>query len=94
MQDNSGQSAQYAFERAQALLRAGEFKAARTQAQEGLDALGPHPGLYLVLGRAHTAENDDDHDTAAERAYRMGPAAFPDDPDRWPRTPSSAGPAR
>ncbi|NGO76267.1 hypothetical protein G6045_11415 [Streptomyces sp. YC504] len=76
-----GQSAQLAIGRAQALLRAGEFKAARTQAQDGLDAFGPYPGLYLVLGRAHAGEDEDDHDKQAERAFRMGLVTFPDDLD-------------
>ncbi|WP_199547337.1 lipopolysaccharide assembly protein LapB [Streptomyces sp. N35] len=76
-----GQSAQLAIERAQALLRAGEFKAARTQAQDALDAFGPYAGLYLVLGRAHAAENEDDHDAAAERTFQMGLVTFPDDLD-------------
>ncbi|MBC9719318.1 hypothetical protein H9Y04_43085 [Streptomyces sp. TRM66268-LWL] len=66
------------FERAQTLLRAGEFGAARKEAQAGLDAYGPHPGLYLVLGRAHAFEDADDHDKAAERTYQMGLVDFPD----------------
>ncbi|MER7172804.1 tetratricopeptide repeat protein [Streptomyces mesophilus] len=89
MHDNEGQfalpgdgrSAQLAIERAQALLRAGEFKAARTQAKDALEAFGPYPGLYAVLGRAHAGEDDDDHDEQAERSFRMGLVTFPDDLD-------------
>ncbi|MER5950921.1 hypothetical protein ABT127_33280 [Streptomyces sp. NPDC001904] len=81
MQDTSGQIALPAYERAERLLRAGELKAARAEATAGLDADAPQPGLYLVLARAHAAEDDDDHDTAAERAYRAGLDAFPDDLD-------------
>ncbi|MEV5613462.1 hypothetical protein [Streptomyces sp. NPDC052225] len=81
MPENSGQPALPAYERAQALLRAGELPSARAEAQAGLDAHGPHAGLCLVLGRAHAAEDADDHDTAAERAYRAGLDAFPDDLD-------------
>ncbi|MFI6939213.1 tetratricopeptide repeat protein [Streptomyces sp. NPDC050418] len=78
MQDNDGQSVLPAFERAQMLLRAGELGAARREAQAALDAYGPDAGLYLVLGRAHAAEDEDDHDRHAERAYRTGLDAFPD----------------
>ncbi|WP_338697335.1 hypothetical protein V2W30_16490 [Streptomyces sp. Q6] len=81
MQDTDGQPVLPAYERAERLLRAGELKAARTEAQAGLDEHGPHAGLYEVLGRAHEAEDEDDHDTAAERAYRAGLDAFPDDLD-------------
>ncbi|WP_428954212.1 tetratricopeptide repeat protein [Streptomyces sp. cg35] len=81
MQENDGQSVLPAYERAQSLLSAGELRQARDEAQAGLDAHGPHAGLYAVLGRAHVAEDDDGHDAAAERAYRAGLDAFPDDLD-------------
>ncbi|WP_420035104.1 hypothetical protein ACN2WE_24225 [Streptomyces sp. cg28] len=81
MQDTSGQSVLPEYERAERLLRAGELKAARAEATAGLDEHGPRPGLYLVLARAHEAEDDDDHDAAAERAYRAGLDAHPDDLD-------------
>ncbi|MFI7338707.1 tetratricopeptide repeat protein [Streptomyces sp. NPDC050085] len=81
MQENDGQSVLPAYERAQVLLRAGELGQARAEARTGLDEHGPHAGLYAVLGRAHAAEDEDDHDSAAERAYRAGLEAFPDDLD-------------
>ncbi|MFI7011707.1 tetratricopeptide repeat protein [Streptomyces sp. NPDC050145] len=81
MQENSGQSVLPAHERAELLLRAGELRQAREAARAGLDQEGPHAGLYLVLGRAHAAEDEDDHDTEAEQAYRAGLDAFPDDLD-------------
>ncbi|NEB73750.1 hypothetical protein G3I40_00580, partial [Streptomyces sp. SID14478] len=81
MQETDGQSVLPAYERARSLLRAGEWRQARTEAQSGLDAHGPHAGLYAVLGRAHAAQDEDDHDTAAELAFRTGLDAFPDDLD-------------
>ncbi|MBQ1090562.1 hypothetical protein KBY47_15750 [Streptomyces sp. B93] len=35
--------------------------------------------LYRWLGQGHAAEDEDDHDAAAERAYRQGLALAPDD---------------
>ncbi|MFE6888736.1 hypothetical protein [Streptomyces sp. NPDC057694] len=81
MQETDGQPVLPEYERAQTLLRAGELSLARGEAQAGIDEHGPHAGLYGVLGRAHEAEDDDDHDAAAERAYRAGLDAFPDDLD-------------
>ncbi|MEU1466631.1 hypothetical protein ABZ434_00165 [Streptomyces sp. NPDC005761] len=52
---------------------------ARAQATAALERYGPDALLYTLLGRAHVAENEDDHDDAAERAYRRGLDAFPDD---------------
>ncbi|WP_328894722.1 hypothetical protein [Streptomyces sp. NBC_00236] len=52
---------------------------ARAQATAALERYGPDPLLYTLLGRAHVAENEDDHDDEAERAYRRGLDAFPDD---------------
>ncbi|MFF9344953.1 MULTISPECIES: hypothetical protein [unclassified Streptomyces] len=65
--------------RAEALLAAGRFGEARTAARDALDADGPDAGLSLVLARAHMAEDDDDHDDAAERVFREGLEASPDD---------------
>lgn len=81
MQENDGQSVLPAYEHAQRLVRAGELAQARAEAQRALDAYGPHAGLYAVLGRAHAAEDEDDHDVEAERAYQAGLDAFPDDLD-------------
>ncbi|WP_329162940.1 hypothetical protein OHB49_24210 [Streptomyces sp. NBC_01717] len=66
---------------AEALLRAGRLFEARCTAQDALDADGPDAGLYAVLGRSHAAEDADDEDDLAERVYRRGLAAFPDDLD-------------
>ncbi|MFK3735115.1 hypothetical protein ACI2LJ_33185 [Streptomyces sp. NPDC088090] len=65
--------------RAEAFIAAGRPGEARTAARDALDADGPDAGLFLVLARAHMAEDDDDHDDAAERAFRQGLDAFPDD---------------
>ncbi|MFE4631767.1 hypothetical protein ACFRJ1_00125 [Streptomyces sp. NPDC056773] len=35
--------------------------------------------LYRWLGLAHAAEDEDDHDTEAEKAYTAGLARWPDD---------------
>ncbi|MFF0288548.1 hypothetical protein [Streptomyces sp. NPDC005262] len=66
---------------AEALLRAGRLFEARCTAQDALDADGPDAGLYVVLGRSHAAEDADDEDDLAERVYRTGLAAFPDNLD-------------
>ncbi|THA77670.1 hypothetical protein E6R60_09050 [Streptomyces sp. A0642] len=70
-----------AAERAQAALLGGRLAAARGAAEGALKQCGPSPALYAVLGRAHAAEDEDDHDDRAETVYRSGLAAFPDDPD-------------
>ncbi|WP_247694747.1 hypothetical protein [Streptomyces sp. B93] len=44
-----------------------------------LKVLGPAAVLYRWLGQGHAAEDEDDHDAAAERAYRQGLALAPDD---------------
>lgn len=64
---------------AQAALQGGRPADARARATAALEEHGPDPVLYALLGRAHARENDDDHDDAAERVYRRGLAAFPDD---------------
>ncbi|GAA1352909.1 hypothetical protein [Streptomyces beijiangensis] len=71
--------------KAEALLRAGRLSEARRVAREGLSEDGPdagqHAGLYVVLGRAHAAEDADDHDDRAEAVFREGLDSFPDDLD-------------
>jgi hypothetical protein len=66
---------------AEGLLRAGRLFEARCTAQDALDADGPDAGLYAVLGRSHAAQDADDEDDLAERVYRRGLTAFPDDLD-------------
>ncbi|WP_395358204.1 hypothetical protein ACHGLA_00850 [Streptomyces sp. YH02] len=61
------------------LVAAGRSAEARATAQSALDANGPDAGLLLALARGHMAEDDDDHDDAAERVFRKGLEAFPDD---------------
>ncbi|MFE9782200.1 hypothetical protein ACFYPA_29110 [Streptomyces sp. NPDC005775] len=67
--------------RARAALVDGRFAAARAGAQEALERFGPSSALYAVLGRAHSAEDADDHDDRADAVYRRGLTAFPDDLD-------------
>ncbi|MFG3280585.1 hypothetical protein [Streptomyces sp. NPDC048111] len=62
-------------------LRAGRLAEARSVARSALAAESPDPRLFLTLGLAHAAEDDDDHDDRAEAAYREGLDAFPDDLD-------------
>ncbi|OAR25213.1 hypothetical protein A8W25_06060 [Streptomyces sp. ERV7] len=64
---------------AEALLRDGRLAEAREAARRALDTHEPVARLYTVLGRAHAAENDDDHDDRAETVYRTGLDAFPND---------------
>ncbi|MEV0095949.1 hypothetical protein [Streptomyces sp. NPDC050738] len=66
---------------ARALLRAGRLGEARRAARDGMSGEGSSAGLYAVLGRAHAAEDEDDHDGRAEAAYVEGLEAFPDDLD-------------
>ncbi|MFI6946975.1 hypothetical protein [Streptomyces sp. NPDC050422] len=66
---------------ARAALTGGRPADARARATAALERYGPDPVLYTLLGRAHVAENEDDHDDAAERTYRRGLEAFPDDLD-------------
>lgn len=61
------------------LFAVGGFTEARKLAQAGLKELGPDPVLYRWLGLAHAAEDDDDHDADAEKAYESGLAQWPDD---------------
>ncbi|WP_435972037.1 hypothetical protein [Streptomyces sp. Qhu_M48] len=61
------------------LVAVGRPAEARAAARSALDADGPDVGLFLALARAHLAEDDDDHDDAAERVFREGLDAFPDD---------------
>ncbi|MGW1725812.1 hypothetical protein ACWCQK_23095 [Streptomyces sp. NPDC002306] len=69
---------QYA-QRCAELFAVGGFAAVRRTAQAGLDEAGPSAVLYRWLGQAHAAEDEDDHDAEAERAYREGLAHAPDD---------------
>ncbi|WP_327708718.1 hypothetical protein OG912_07640 [Streptomyces sp. NBC_00464] len=64
-----------------AALLAGRLAVARAGAEEALERFGPGPDLYAMLGRAHAAEEADDHDDSADTVYRRGLAAFPDDLD-------------
>ncbi|MFI6651610.1 hypothetical protein ACIBI8_28895 [Streptomyces sp. NPDC050529] len=64
-----------------AALLAGRLAVARAGAEEALERFGPSPDLYAMLGRAHVAEEADDHDDRADTVYRRGLAAFPDDLD-------------
>ncbi|MFE0645905.1 hypothetical protein ACFW2Y_30505 [Streptomyces sp. NPDC058877] len=59
-------------DRCEQLFLAGGAAAVRRAAQEGLDRLGPHPDLYCWLALGHVAEDEDDHDDSAERAFRAG----------------------
>ncbi|MFF3975962.1 hypothetical protein [Streptomyces sp. NPDC001828] len=68
-----------AYAEAEGHLRAGRLADARRTARNALKAEGPDARLFLVLGRAHAAEDEDDHDDRAEAAYREGLEAFPDD---------------
>ncbi|MEU2507959.1 hypothetical protein ABZ621_25035 [Streptomyces sp. NPDC007863] len=65
--------------RAEALIAADRPAEARDLVRDALDTGGPDAGLCLVLARAHLAEDDDDHDAAAESVLRDGLDAFPDD---------------
>lgn len=57
----------------------GGHAAVRTTAEAGLAEFGPDPVLFRWLGQAHAAEDEDDHDSEAEAAYRKGLALAPDD---------------
>ncbi|SEB63370.1 hypothetical protein [Streptomyces sp. TLI_105] len=65
--------------RVDALVALGRPAEARATARGALDADGPDAGLLLALAHAHMAEDDDDHDDAAEQVFREGLDAFPDD---------------
>ncbi|WP_327351850.1 hypothetical protein [Streptomyces sp. NBC_01304] len=67
------------IERCSELFAVGAHAAVRGVAEEGLADLGGDPVLYRWLGQAHAAEDEDDHDTEAESAYRQGLALAPDD---------------
>ncbi|MFJ9825083.1 hypothetical protein ACIRSU_11975 [Streptomyces sp. NPDC101160] len=65
-------------DRCEQLFVAGGSAAVRRAAQEGIDALGPHPDLSCWLALGHVVEDEDDHDDEAERAFRAGLALDPD----------------
>jgi hypothetical protein len=67
-----------AYATAQAPLLVGRLAQARNTATEALKTDGPSAQLFLVLGQAHPAEDDDDHDDRAEAAYQEGLREFPD----------------
>lgn len=66
-------------QRCSELYAVGGFAAVRRAARAGLDLVGPDPVLYRWLGQAHAAEDEDDHDAEAERAYRRGLPVAPGD---------------
>ncbi|MFG3135593.1 hypothetical protein ACGFZA_05130 [Streptomyces sp. NPDC048211] len=59
-------------ERCEQLFLAGGLGAVRRAARQGIDEVGPHADLYCWLALAHASEDEDDHDTEAERAFREG----------------------
>ncbi|MGW7613192.1 hypothetical protein ACWGKW_39335 [Streptomyces sp. NPDC054766] len=59
-------------DRCEQLFLAGGNAAVRRAAQEGLDEFGPQADLFCWLALGHAAEDDDDHDDYAERAFRAG----------------------
>lgn len=61
------------------LFAVGGFTQVRKLAESGLKELGPDPRLYRWLGLAHAAEDEDDHDAEAEKAYEAGLKLYPDD---------------
>ncbi|MFF3173685.1 hypothetical protein ACFVQ0_13755 [Streptomyces sp. NPDC057900] len=67
-------------ERCEQLFLAGGLAGVRRAATQGLDETGPHADLYCWLAVAHASEDDDDHDTEAERAFRKGLALDADHP--------------
>ncbi|MFC9245640.1 hypothetical protein ACFT7S_16935 [Streptomyces sp. NPDC057136] len=66
-------------ERCSELFEVGGYAAVRTTAEAGLAEFGPDPVLFRRLGLAHAAEDEDDHDSEAEAAYRKGLALAQDD---------------
>ncbi|XXZ47578.1 hypothetical protein AAGT00_01050 (plasmid) [Streptomyces cavourensis] len=66
-------------DRCEELFAVGGFSEARRAAESGLEEFGPDPVLYRWLGLAHAAEDEDDHDAEAEKAYESGLAQWPDD---------------
>lgn len=66
-------------DRCEELFAVGGLAQVRQLAETGLKTLGPDPVLYRWLGLAHAAEDEDDHDTEAERAYEAGLAQSPED---------------
>ncbi|MFE1231186.1 hypothetical protein [Streptomyces sp. NPDC059442] len=65
-------------ERCERLFLAGGRAAVRRTAQEGIDRIGPTADLYCWLGIGHADEDEDDHDDAAEAAFRAGLRLDPD----------------
>ncbi|MCX5000484.1 hypothetical protein [Streptomyces longwoodensis] len=69
---------QYA-EQCSELFAVGGYAAVRKAARAGIEECGPDPVLLRWLGQAHAAEDEDDHDRAAEAAYRQGLVLAADD---------------
>ncbi|MFE6036937.1 hypothetical protein [Streptomyces sp. NPDC056452] len=67
------------IQRCSELYAVGGYAGVRETAEAGLAELGPDPVLFRWLGQAHAAEDEDDHDTEAEGAYRKGLALAADD---------------
>ncbi|MFB7611277.1 hypothetical protein [Streptomyces gardneri] len=78
MNDNNGNNDNVRG-RVDVLVAAGRPAEARAIARTALDTDGPDAGLFLALARAHLAEDDDEHDDDAERVFREGLDACPDD---------------
>ncbi|WP_432066459.1 hypothetical protein [Streptomyces sp. C10-9-1] len=57
------------------------YREIRKMAAERLASGRSEPALYLWLGLGHMAEDEDDHDAAAEAAFRRGLELAPDDID-------------
>ncbi|WP_329303678.1 hypothetical protein OG410_40100 [Streptomyces sp. NBC_00659] len=66
-------------DRCEEFFAVGGFTQVRKLSEAGLEELGPDPVLYRWLGLAHAAEDEDDHDAEAEKAYESGLAQWPDD---------------
>ncbi|MGW8361182.1 hypothetical protein ACWGK1_11515 [Streptomyces wedmorensis] len=79
MNDNKHDVREDVRGRVDALVAVGRSAEARAVARDALDADGPDARLLLALALAHMAEDDDEHDDAAERVFREGLDAFPDD---------------
>ncbi|MFJ7203417.1 hypothetical protein ACIQWR_07775 [Streptomyces sp. NPDC098789] len=65
--------------RAREFIQLGRLEEARGVANAFIEAERLDAGVFLALGEAHAAEDDDEHDDLAERAYQRGLEAFPDD---------------
>ncbi|MBO1330727.1 hypothetical protein [Streptomyces sp. VRA16 Mangrove soil] len=57
------------------------YREIRGLAADALAVDGPDPVVYLWLGLGHMAEDEDDHDAEAEKAFLRGLELAPDDVD-------------